>query len=239
MRTQALRTPEFCSGDSLTEFVARAVAGVDLKDGILAITSKIVALAEGRTVPRVRDEKGSKKQKAALVEAEAERVFGKSETYDVWLTLKHGILIPSAGIDESNSRDGSMILFPQDPWKSARELWLALKPTVGSDRFGVIITDSHTTPLRRGVTGIALTCYGFRPVRSLIGVADLFERPLQYTTVNVADAVAAAAVFEMGEAAERRPLCVISDLSLEFTHEDVRHDIVIPPEQDLYSCLFS
>lgn len=241
MRSRAIQTAEFRIGQRLSDFVLSALQETVKQNGldgaIVAVTSKIVSLSEGRTVARAPA--NARKQKIELVESEAERIFGKSETYDVWLTLKHGILIPSAGIDESNSPDGSMILFPKDPWKSARELWRDLRPSLGHDRFGVLITDSHTTPLRRGVTGIALACFGFHPVRSLVGVADLFERPLQYTTVNVADAVASAAVLEMGEAAERRPLCVVDDVEVEFTRAEVREEIVIPPDEDLYSCLFS
>jgi F420-0:gamma-glutamyl ligase len=76
----------------------------------------------------------------------------------------------------------------------------------------VIITDSKTTPLRWGVTGVAIAHSGFLAVRDLIGHLDLFGRPLHMTKVDVADALAAAAVLVMGEADEGTPLATIDDL---------------------------
>lgn len=231
MKTLPIRTEEFRLRQSLLDFVAAATTPVgSFENCVLAVTSKIVSLAEGRVVQG---------QKSEWVQREAERVLGRSEKYEVWLTLKHGLLIPSAGIDESNSRDGGLILYPVDPWASAQALWTGLRDLWGHDRFGVVLTDSHTTPLRRGVNGIALSTWGFRPVKTLVGAPDLFGRPLQYTSVNVADAIASAAVFAMGESSERQPLCQVSEIELEFTAEDRRADLVIPPEEDLYTCLFS
>ena len=76
----------------------------------------------------------------------------------------------------------------------------------GWKNFGVLITDSHTTPLRRGVTGIALSYWGFSGVQNKVGTPDLFGRTLKMTHVNLADAFAAAAVLVMGESNESTPV---------------------------------
>ena len=47
---------------------------------------------------------------------------------------------------------------------------------------------------------------------SRVGRPDLFGRPLEMTRVHMADALAAAAVLVMGEAAEQTPLALIDDV---------------------------
>jgi len=62
------------------------------------------------------------------------------------------------------------------------------------------------------VTGTAIAHSGFLAVNDYRGRPDIFGRLLQMTTVDVADALAAAAVLVMGEADEQTPLAVIDDL---------------------------
>jgi dihydrofolate synthase / folylpolyglutamate synthase len=69
---------------------------------ILAVTSKIVSLAEGRLVPRAR-----KRARPELVRGK-QIVSWAKRGYGVFLTVKEGLFIPSAGIDESNSEGGGV-----------------------------------------------------------------------------------------------------------------------------------
>ena len=85
-------------------------------------------------------------------------------------------------------------------------------PEVRRAELGVIITDSHTIPLRRGVLGISLAHYGFAPLKDYRGNADIFGRTLKMTQTNIPDGLAAAAVVLMGEGAERTPLALITDV---------------------------
>lgn len=78
------------------------------------------------------------------------------------------------------------------------------------------MTDSHTTPLRRGVTGIALSYWGFQGVESFVGTKDLYGRALKMTHVNFADALASAAVLMMGEANESCPLAMLRCSTVKF-----------------------
>ncbi len=196
------------------------------------MTSKIVSLAESAIVPRQ-----NVPSKAELVRAECDEWIANCR-YGTALTIKHGILIPAAGIDESNAKDGCYILFPKDPYASARELYLHLKSHYGLKELGVIITDSHTHPLRRGVTGIGLSHYGFKATRNLVGKNDLFGRPLAMTHVNVLDAVSVAAVYVMGESNESSPLAVVEADGVEFTEKSDASEIRIPPQEDLYSSFY-
>jgi F420-0:gamma-glutamyl ligase len=224
-----IRTRVFHPGEPLAPFALQALRAAGPLDGrILAVTSKIVALAENRIVPHAQ------LPKPELVRREAD-VMLDEVVPGIFLTVKHGIVIPSAGIDESNAEGDFYILYPEDPFRSARELCARLRRELDTERLGVVLTDSHLTPLRAGVTGISLAHAGFRGVRDRVGAADLFGRPLAYTRVNVADALAAAAVIAMGEAAEACPLALI-ETDVEFTgaDEDLSDECRMPIRTDLF-----
>lgn len=187
-----------------------------LEEGtILAITSKIVSICQGRVVSMADVSKDE------LVAEEADRFLppGVSK-YHVWLTIKENILTPSAGIDESNG-DGYYILWPDAPQRVANEVRAWLQRRFALSHVGVLLTDSAPTPLRQGVTGCAMAHSGFLALRDYRGTPDLFGRPMEMTTVNVREALAAAAVLVMGEGNERTPLAVLRDPpSVEFQPRD-------------------
>ena len=54
-------------------------------------------------------------------------------------------------------------------------------------QLGVVATDSHTTPLRWGVTGIAIGLAGVEPLRDIRGEPDLFGRLMHLTKVDLID----------------------------------------------------
>lgn len=202
------------------------IRAADLDGSVLAITSKIVSLSEGAIASKDLDKK-------ELIRREADFYLGEGG-HGVELTVKHGLLIPSSGIDESNSRDGSFILFPKDPFSSARRLWHGLRQHFGLCEFGVMLTDSHTTPLRMGVTGIALSYWGFEGVTSKVDEPDLFGRKMKFTHIDIVDALAASAVLVMGEAAECTPLALVRVDGIKFRDEIDPAEIKIPLENDLY-----
>ncbi len=231
-QTTGIETSLFHPGDSLLSFVLANVPREKVKEKmVLAITSKIVSLAERRLVSR------SEIDKASLVRREADVFLGEAG-YGCMLTVKEGLFIPSAGIDESNSAGGEFILYPSKPFESARELWAGLRREWKLQALGVLLTDSRTFPLRWGVTGVCLSYWGFRAVKSMIGSQDLFGRELQMTKINRADALAAAAVLVMGEGNERRPLALLQGMELEFTEATDPSELQIPPKDDLYWPLF-
>ncbi len=223
----AIRTDLFKTGEDIFLFLKKHLEGTIQEGDILAITSKIVSLAENCLVST----QGLSKRE--IVEREADHYLGAGG-YGCELTIKHGILIPSAGIDESNSESGDYILFPKDPYKSAREIGQFLRSEFSLKNIAVIITDSHTIPLRRGVTGISLAHWGMKGTKNLIGQPDLYSKPLKFTHVDVVDALAVAAVFVMGESNDACPLAILRTQNLEFTSEGSAREIAIEPEQDIY-----
>ena len=178
-----------------------------LKEGsVVAITSKIVAICEGRFV------KIGSADKDALIARESEYYLPrKLNKYGVMLTIKQNILVPSAGIDESNAQ-GHYVLWPQDPQKTANAIRTYLRKKYHLKKLGIIITDSRTLPLRWGTSGVSLAYSGFKPLNNYIGKKDLFGRTLKMTQSNIADALAVAAVIAIGEGAEQTPIAVIEDV---------------------------
>lgn len=226
-----IRTDIFRTGGDLLAFLKLHAAGALTEGSVLAVTSKIVSLAEERTLPK------DSITKQELVRREADRYLGPGN-HGVELTIKHGLLIPSAGIDESNSEGGAYILYPENPWASAARIRQYLRRELKLQNLGVILTDSHSTPLRLGVTGISLAHWGLKGTQSLVGAPDIFGKELKFTSVDVVDSLAAMAVFVMGEADNRCPLAVIQGAQVEFTEESSPREVVVEAENDLYAPLF-
>jgi len=229
MNVQAVKTPIFREREDILDFIRKHIP--KLKNGsVLAVTSKIVALAEGRTVT-VRN----RKEKEALIKRESEWALRTHKEW--WWTERDGALLVNAGIDDSNAGN-KVILLPRDSFKIARNLRLWLKRQYGVKRIGVIITDSRISPMRAGVTGLALGYAGFRGVRDYRGTKDLFGRKLKVTVTDVADSLATVATLVMGEGAERQPLCIIEDAPVEFVERVNRKEVEISAKDDMYAPLF-
>ncbi|MBI4133441.1 coenzyme F420-0:L-glutamate ligase [Candidatus Uhrbacteria bacterium] len=211
VKTRALVPPQ----DDLLGAI-RAALPAPGERSIVAITSKVVSIWQGRCVPRDRVP-----DKDALIIREADKYLPRELVPGKWLmhTIKNNLFIPTAGIDESNA-SGHYILWPRDSKATARDLWQWLRASYHVRDIGVIITDSHTIPLRRGVLGISLAHYGFAPLRDYRGTVDIFGRKLVMTQSDIVDSLAAAAVLLMGEGAERTPLALITDVPfVQFTDQ--------------------
>ena len=229
MKIQPIKTHIFKKEDDLIAFITQHVTS--LKNGsVLAVTSKIVALAEGRTAV-VK----SKKEKEALIKKESEWALQTHPEW--WWTEKDGALLVNAGIDDSNA-NGKLVLLPKDSFKSAVKLRGQLKSLYNVKRVGVVITDSRISPMRAGVTGMAMGYAGFKGVRDYRGKKDIFGRKLKVTMTDVADSLATAAALVMGEGAERQPLCIIEDAPVEFVEKVDRREVLIPRKEDMYWPLF-
>lgn len=203
VRTRLVRPPR----DDLWDVLAGALPAAP-EGAVVAVASKIVAIGEGRCVPRTavadRDD---------LIRREADRYLEREQTPGgvAMLTITRNLLAPSAGVDASNGA-GYYVLWPADPAASARGIWRFLRRRFRLARVGVVITDPHSVPLRRGVVGGALAAWGFAPLRDYRGHPDLFGQPLRTSQTNLPDGLAAAAVVVMGEGRERTPVAVLTDV---------------------------
>ena len=224
----AIKTPIFEMGQDLEAFITTHLSEIN-EGTIIVITSKILALAQGRVVG---DGPGEKER---MIRAESKQVI---ETPWCFLAYVNGEWCASAGIDQSNA-NGQLILFPDDPYAVALDLWERLKKYYNIKSLGIIITDSRSMPLRLGVMGSMVGYAGFEGLKEYSGTKDLFERELHYTKVNIADSLATAAVLVMGEAAEQKPLATISEAPVTFwENRETPNRLRMKPEDDIYREVF-
>ncbi len=233
IKTRVFEPPK----DDLPSFIKEALRRVKLKEkSIIVITSKVVSIGEGRCIriDSVRD-------KDELIRKEADYYLPReaSPRGHVMLTMKNNILIPTAGIDESNGK-GFYILWPKNPYQSAEKIYNLIKEEFKLKEFGVIISDSHCVPLRWGVTGIAMAYHGFLPLKDYRQTKDIFGRVLEITQVNIVDGLSSAAVLIMGEGAEQTPIAIIEDVDfIEFKEFDPQKEnpLLIDKDEDIYAPL--
>lgn len=229
MLIKPIKTRIFREGENLFNFITHYIKQLPEKS-VLVITSKIVALAENRTAI-IENEKTREK----LIRSESE--FAMHTKY-TWLTIKDGMVMSSAGIDESNA-NGKIILLPKDSFKVAAQIRTQLIKKFKVKNLGVLITDSRLMPLRSGVTGVALGYAGFKGIKSYIGTPDIFGRKFHFSRTDIADSLATAAVLVMGEGRERHPLAVIEQPPITFCKKTNRQELKIDITEDMYMPLFS
>jgi len=237
MKVHALKTPVVHPGDDLFALLKNAITHLPERS-VVAVTSKIASLAEGRVVPSNQDDPSLKR---SLVSQESEvYTLPTSSKYDLMLTITQGQLAVNAGIDESNA-NGMYVLWPKDPQKTTNQIWEFLRQEYGVQELGVILTDSRTQPLYWGVIGAALAHCGFSALNPLIGKPDIFGREMRMTQESVYQALAVSAVFEMGEGNQQTPVALIENIrdisfqdrpptpeELEYLHIDVEDDVYAP-----------
>lgn len=235
MQVKAIKTHRIEEKDSLEGILDQYITHID-NSHIIAITSKIISICQGCVINK------DKISKYNLIQQEADSILEtKSNPHNFYLTIKNGILIPTAGIDESNAKD-KYILYPRNIQKTATFIWNYIRQKHSIQNLGIVITDSHTTIMRRGVTGIALGWCGFEPLYSYINKPDIYDIPLRVTQVNILDSLATSAVFVMGEGNEQTPLAIIKEApKISFLNrppnEEEEKAITLSLEEDLYAPL--
>jgi coenzyme F420-0:L-glutamate ligase / coenzyme F420-1:gamma-L-glutamate ligase len=125
---------------------------------------------------------------------------------------RNGYVHANAGIDRSNiTTEGGeerVLLLPDDPDASANAIRAALMQHFGVT-CAVIINDSAGRAWRQGTCGFTIGAAGIEVINNMIGAPDLFGRKLEITEVAIADELAAAASFLMGQADEASPVVLV------------------------------
>lgn len=210
MFVKAIKTRVFIPPkDDLFSLIKESFLDINLKEkSIIVITSKIVAIWQGRCVKI-----DSIKNKDDLIKKEADFYLDRNKVPKgyVMLTMKDNILIPTAGIDESNG-NGYFILWPKNSFGAAKQIYNFIKKNYRLNDFGIIISDSHCIPSRYGTMGISIAYYGFYPLRDYRGTKDIFGRKMKISLSNIADSLAVASGFVMGEGNEQTPIGIIEDI---------------------------
>jgi dehydro coenzyme F420 reductase / coenzyme F420-0:L-glutamate ligase / coenzyme F420-1:gamma-L-glutamate ligase len=219
--------PEIGAGDDLGAMIAAVLSGPGPapRDGdILVVTSKVVSKAEGRVVTTGREQ---------AIDAETVRVVARRGPTTIAQT-RHGFVLAAAGVDESNTAPGTVVLLPEDPDESARRLRKALRARLGVT-LGVIVTDTMGRPWRVGQTDTAIGAAGVLPVRDHRGEPDTFGNTLEVTVAAVADEIAAAGDLVKGKAL-RIPVALVRGLSSLVTEADGPggRALVRPAAEDMF-----
>lgn len=126
-------------GDDLVALFLTALeeAGEELRHhDLVVVTSKVVSKSEGQVVPY----DGSDDDKVRIVEGESVRVLRRRGTLRITET-RHGFINANAGVDLSNTDDGTAVLLPKDPDRSARRLRSEIARRTGLD-VATLITDT-------------------------------------------------------------------------------------------------
>ncbi len=209
MKVKAIQTPRVKPNYDLFALLRDSIRELEERS-VVVVTSKIVSLCEGSVVPI---KEGTVEEKHALVKKEADAYLDESfSRWNLILAIKHNAIAIDAGVDASNTGKYYALL-PKDPYKSAKDIWQFLRKEFEVKELGVIITDSRSVPLRWGRIGTNIGHCGFNSLNDKVGVKDLFGRELKSTQVGVAEGLAVAAVVEMGESDESRPIAVITEIS--------------------------
>ncbi len=238
MIVKAYKTHKIKPEDNLFLILDKYLPRLNEKD-VVAVTSKIVAICEGRVVKN-----DGKIEKFTLAKKYCQYYLPeKYVKFNVHPTITNNVFVVSAGVDESNGA-GYFVLWPKNPMKSAKEIWEYLRKKSNIKKLGIVITDSRLVPLRRGVTGFGIGWCGFEPLKDYVGTPDLFGRNFRVEKTNLVESVAAAAVFAMGEGKEQTPLAVISDPPhLKFNDrppsKDETDEMTIGLEDDVFAGLLT
>jgi coenzyme F420-0:L-glutamate ligase / coenzyme F420-1:gamma-L-glutamate ligase len=215
-------------GDDLATILVDALenAGETLAHhDLVVVTSKVVSKSEGQVVPY----DGTDQHKVAIVEGESVRVLRRRGTLRITET-RHGFINANAGVDLSNTDDGTAVLLPKDPDRSARRLRAELSRRLNVD-VAVLITDTFGRVWRQGVTDVALGSSGLTPLLDLRGTLDANGRLLEATEVAIADEIAGAANLVLHKAAGT-PFALVRGLDESFFGPGSISDNIVRSKND-------
>ncbi|MDN3497146.1 coenzyme F420-0:L-glutamate ligase [Planococcus sp. APC 4015] len=222
--------PEIAPGADLVSLIADAADGTVTDGDIVVVTSKIVSKAEGRII--------AADDREDAITAETVRVVATRTApsgHTTRIVENHlGMVSAAAGVDASNTPEGTVLLLPVDPDASARAIASGLRTRLGVD-VGVLITDTLGRAWREGQTDSAIGAAGVHVFEDLRGQTDAEGRPLIVTMPCVADELASAADLVKGKAAGL-PVAVVrgrGDLVGDLDLPGAR-SIVRPPERDMF-----
>jgi coenzyme F420-0:L-glutamate ligase len=238
----SFKTESFDLFESLKSDLASS--GVIPENGdVIIISSKYVANSQGRIIEYdkvhpsleagiVSSKFQIKPEIAEIILRESDIIFGGIPGFVI--TSSDYIMAPNAGIDKSNAKKGSIVLYPIYPYCVAEQLKRKFLLTY-QVHVGIIIADSRLMPARTGTVGVAIACAGIEPVSDLRGKRDLHGNALKVTFQAVADDLASIANLKMGEGAEAMPAALIRNAGVKLTNRKIREDeMAISYDQCVY-----
>lgn len=249
--TSLQNIPLIRQDDNLADILVKSLLETNIElqnDDIIVIAQKIVSKSEGRMVniatvtpSEQAIELAQKTEKDArvveLIIQESNEIL-RVRVGTIIVEHKLGFVCANAGIDHSNVADRGnkvdeyVLLLPEDPDQSARNIREQIKQKTGIN-IGVMIIDSHGRAWRNGTVGICIGLSGLPAIIDERGWKDLFGYTLKITVVGVADELAAAASLVMGQAAEGTPAVHVRGFPYPLGEGSLK-EIIRPKDQDMF-----
>ena len=218
-------------GNDLATMLLDALQGANealVHHDLVVVTSKIVSKSEGQVVAF----DGTQEHKVKIIENESVRVLRRRGSLRITET-RHGFINANAGVDLSNTDDGTAVLLPKDPDRSARRLRAEIARRSNVE-VAILITDTFGRVWRQGVTDVAIGSAGLKPLLDLRGTLDANGRLLEATEVAIADEIAGAANLVLHKAAGT-PFALVRGLDESFFGEgSIGENIVRAKNDDLF-----
>ena len=248
--TPLLNFPLIRQDDNLADILVKSLqeTQIELHDNdIIVLAQKIVSKSEGRMVNLATvtpsqhaielAQKADKDPRVMELMLQESNEVLRIRVGTIIVEHKLGFVCANAGIDHSNVMSGGdaedyVLLLPEDPDRSARNILEKIKQTTGKT-IGVMIIDSHGRAWRNGTVGICIGLSGLPAIVDERGWKDLFGYALKITIVGVADELAAAASLVMGQAAEGIPAVHVRGFPYSLGEGSLK-DLIRPKEQDMF-----
>lgn len=236
--------PEIAGGDDLSSIITAAISRMKLEvasGDVFVVAQKIISKAEGRTVnldsiepSAVASEWAALYDKDArmteVVLRESKRIL-RMERGVMICETHHGFVCANAGVDASNTAEGTVVLLPEDPDLSARHIQKAIEQAFDV-RVAVIVSDTFGRPWREGLVNVALGVAGIAPLIDYRGQLDSYGRLLHVTMIAVADEIASAAELVMKKT-DGVPVAIVRGVDYK-SREAACRELIRPPELDLF-----
>jgi len=232
-------------GDDLVNITIDAARSQDtpIRNGdIVVVTSKAVSKAEGRIfrlqdvktstmAEIVAEETGKEPQHVQTILGEAKRII-RLVGHHLITETRTGLIVANSGVDLSNVDGGqSVVALPKEPDVSARRLRTAFRRH--GLNVGIIVTDTHGRPFRRGDINIAIGAAGITAIADLRGKRDLHGYRLRVKQIAVADELAGAAELATGSADEAVPAVIIRGYNYRASNKGAKI-LIRPLRQNLF-----
>ena len=195
--------PEFSPEHDLADELIKGFKNnnIALEDNdVIVVTQKIVSKAENRLI------ENNFENIEELIEKESLEILRKRGDTIIART-KHGFICANAGIDKSNIKKGSVLLLPEDPDKTSRDIQKKIEYNTNK-KISVIISDTFGRAWRKGQTNVAIGSSGIEPLESYIGEKDAFDNELFATEIAIIDELAGAAELVMKKS-DNIPVAII------------------------------
>ena len=195
--------PEFSHKHDLADELIKGFENnsIALEDNdVIVVTQKIVSKAENRLI------ENNFENIEELIEKESLEILRKRGDTIIART-KHGFICANAGIDKSNIKKGSVLLLPEDPDKTSRDIQKKIEYNTNK-KVSVIISDTFGRAWRKGQTNVAIGSSGIEPLESYIGEKDAFDNELFATEIAIIDELAGAAELVMKKS-DNIPVAII------------------------------